>query len=312
MSMREGALDLITRPARRLLSRPRISSDLLAQAADPPPGPGVFATWTGVAGLRLEHVEQSNTTTVLLDPYVTRHSVPELALPLQSDLDTATRAFPKADAIFVGHSHHDHLFDAIPMAIRTGARLFGSASTAAVAKAGGVPEPKCVIVEDGQNVSVGPFDIEVVEHEHGRSLLGVPFPGDIAAPPPWPPFVWHLKAGPVLAYIIRVSGRTFYHQGSSGLTGHQLARINDLKPAAAFVCLALRQHTPHYEDLLFAALKPERVFAIHHDDFFGRPLTAEPRLMRGVDLPGFIASTRRLAGEDVFADLHPFERIRLR
>lgn len=296
----------------RALSHPRVAPELLQRAAEPPPGPGLFATWTGVAGLRLEHVAPEKTTTLLFDPYVTRQSFAQLALPLGSDEATALRAFPTAAALFVGHSHHDHLADAIPLALRTGATIYGSATTCMIARAGGVPASKCMALQDGQRVTIGPFEVQAFEHVHGSSALGIPFPGEVTKPPPWPPFIWQLKAGHVLAFAIRVAGKTLYHQGSGGLTDHQLTQVKDLKPEIAFIGIALRQNTPDFEERLFGALQPKTVVAMHHDDFFGPTLTDDFPHLRGVDLPAFVAKTAQLLGAEAYLAQKPFARMAVR
>jgi L-ascorbate metabolism protein UlaG (beta-lactamase superfamily) len=52
--------------------------------------------------------------TLLFDPFVTPN---ELAKAI--DVDTIP-----ADYIFISHGHYDHMFDAVRIAERTGARLF--------------------------------------------------------------------------------------------------------------------------------------------------------------------------------------------
>jgi L-ascorbate metabolism protein UlaG (beta-lactamase superfamily) len=303
--------------ARAKASRPRIAAALLERAPLPPATPpGLYASWTGVAGVRLEAVPPegtaAGTATVLIDPYVTRHALAELAFPIDVDTDTAARAFPVAQAIFIGQGHHDHLGDAPFLANRTGATLYGSRTTCALAQGLGLARERCVVMTDGSHATVGPFDVEAVEHVHGESAAGVPFPGEVEVPPASAPHVWEMKAGTVLAFIVRAQGKTVYHQGSAGLTDRQLARLTGLAPDLALIGIALRQHTPSFEERLLGALRPKRVAAIHEDDFFGPALADEVPLLRGVDLPGFEAKARALAGAGAVVRLVPFERVEVK
>src|SRR5580704_16323827 len=99
----------------------------------------VLVRWLGTAGFALEcagHV-------VLIDPYLTRASLARCVLaPLHPDEVAIARHAPRADAIILGHTHFDHALDAPEIARRTGARVFGSRSAAALCRAQGVPADK--------------------------------------------------------------------------------------------------------------------------------------------------------------------------
>jgi L-ascorbate metabolism protein UlaG (beta-lactamase superfamily) len=303
-------------------ARPHVDEALLALSS-PVPADGrdhVRLTWTGVAGVRLEAtlaptaeapgvpLGPPEVTTLLVDPYVTRHAAAELAFPLDVDEAGALAAFPRADAIFVGHSHHDHLSDAIFLAKSLGAALFGSSTSCALALAQGLPPERCRLVADRQRFLVGPVEVEVVAHAHGRTPLGVPFDGEVPAPAPARPFAWQMKMGGAFAYVFRVAGRTVYHQGTAGLTDAQLARIHGLRPDLALVGVALRGREPDFEARLLGALQPRRVAAIHHDDFLGGRLTL-PFEPADVDLRGFERAVAAALGAESIERLAPFRPV---
>lgn len=289
--------------ARSKARRPKLSPPVLERAstpAAPPPQPSDSAlrlTWTGVAGVRLEVDDGDRRRTLLIDPYLTRHSIPEFVEPIDSDDAALERAFPAADVIFVAHSHHDHLGDVPSIAIRTGAVVYGSRTTCVLARAMGVPDAQLVEIHDGQRISVGPYDVEVIEHEHGHSALGVPFAGEVRHRQQGRPWLWEMKMGGAFAFIVRAAGRTIYHQSTAGLTDSQLQRLDGLRPDLACICLALRQNTRKFEERLFAALQPARVMPIHHDDFFGKCLADEVPLLPGVDVAGFSRKVAELVGD---------------
>jgi len=311
------------------MRRPRIARELLerGEAASAPskePGYVVRVTWTGVAGVRVESETQlvvpagsprvpQPVTTLLFDPYVTRHGFAEFVRPVDSDTQTAARAFPKADAIFVSHAHHDHLADAVGIAERTGAFVYANRTACAFARAMGLRGDRCVVVHPKEHLRIANADVEVVAGAHGRTSRGVLFPGEPEHPPARGlPYVWQLREGGHLNFIVRVNARVLYIQGSAGLTDEQLDQVKDLRPDLALVCLALRQGTPDFEERLLGAMRPRRVAAIHHDDFFATRLSDDFPLLAGVDLPGFEAKTAKILGADALVRLQPFRAMLFR
>ncbi|MFP2930712.1 MBL fold metallo-hydrolase [Pyxidicoccus sp. 3LG] len=297
--------------------RPKLTPAVLARAEEPPcrdvaaeRGVTLQASWTGIAGVRLEVCGAGTEVpaTLLVDPYITRHGLPELLWPVDADGPTLARVFPRADLILVGHSHHDHLGDVPEIARRTGATVVGTRSTCNLAVSMGLPEEQCRAVEDGPQVRVGPFEVEAVAHPHGRSAAGVPFPGEVAPREAGLPKVWEMKMGGALAFIVRVQGRTLYHQGSAGLSDAQLQWVQGLRPDVAFIGIGLRQNTPDFEARLLGALQPERVVAVHQDDFLGDELGDEVPLLSGVDLPGFEREVATRLSPSALIKTRPFER----
>ena len=140
-------------------------------------------TWLGTAA----HAIATARTTVLVDPYVSRHGLRQVAgKRLEPDDEAIARWIPKkVDAILCGHSHYDHLLDAPRIARKTGARLVGSASTCAFGRAEGVPESQLVEVPPhGARVEIGDVAIRFVPSKHGRIAFGrVPFPGEVRRAP---------------------------------------------------------------------------------------------------------------------------------
>ena len=68
-------------------------------------------------------------TVVLIDPFLTRRSLPDtlLATAVHSDPEVVRRLVPRADAVLVGHCHFDHAVD-VPELARLGATVYGSSS----------------------------------------------------------------------------------------------------------------------------------------------------------------------------------------
>ena len=150
-------------------------------AAAPPAAPAparapLTLTYLGVAGWQLE----ADGHTLLLDPYFSR---PDLDGPIVPDAAAiAARTPARVDAILIGHSHVDHLLDAPTIARATGAQLIGSASTAAVARASGVPDDQIVTVKGGEDYQFDGWSVRVLPSLHSALDAKHTFGGAVAAP----------------------------------------------------------------------------------------------------------------------------------
>ena len=248
-------------------------------------------TWLGTAA----HAIATATTTVLVDPYVSRHRLREVAgKRLEPDDDAIARWIPKkVDAILCGHSHYDHLLDAPRIARKTGAKLVGSASTCAFGRAEGVPESQLVeIPQHGARFEIGDVAIRFVPSKHGKIAFGrVPFPGEVRTAPRLPARAWQYKMGGAFGLVIRAAGVRIYHNGSADLVDTEL---EGERADVLLVGLAGRKSTPNYLARLVRALSPEIVVPTHHDAFFA-PLEAGVHLLPGIDLDGFRAEVREHA-----------------
>ncbi len=270
--------------------------DLAFPRFRPPAGdaridPRVEISWLGTAA----HVVSTEKTTVLVDPYVSRHRLRRLATrTIEPDDAAIAKWIPKkVDAILCGHSHFDHLLDAPRIALKTGAKLVGSATTCAFARASGVSESQLVeIPASGGRTTIGDVEVRFVPSLHGRIALGrVPFPGEVRRAPRLPARVWHYKMGGAFGVVMNAAGVRVYHNGSADLVD---AELEGERADVLLVGLAGRQATRDYLKRLVTALSPEVIVPTHHDAFFA-PLDAGVHLLPGIDIDGFVSEARRLA-----------------
>ena len=256
-------------------------------------GAAVRITWWGTAA----HVFSTGTTTVLLDPFLSRPGLLDVGLlPLRPNEAALRPHLPhKVDAILLGHSHYDHLMDAPTLARWTGAKLVGSRSTVSFARAEGVAESQLVeIPAEGGHVTVGDIEVRFVPSRHGRIFAGrVPFPGEVPTPPRVPARVSAYKMGGAFGIVMRAPGATVYHNGSADLVDAELAGES---ADVLLVGLAGRQATPGYLRRLAGLLRPKLIVPTHHDAFFA-PLADGLRLLPGIDLDGFEQEARDVAHE---------------
>ncbi|HWM86005.1 MAG TPA: MBL fold metallo-hydrolase [Kofleriaceae bacterium] len=278
-----------------------LASDALAGALPR----GLELTWLGTAGFRLRYQGQ----TLLIDPYLTR-------LPLRRflsrrvarpDTDAIARHIDGADAVLVGHSHFDHVLDVPFVARATGARVYGSRSTAHLMGLSGLAH-QAVEVEPYRVYDIGPFQVTFVPSAHARLLLGVavPMSGDITCD--------HLDdlnaraygCGQVYGIHVRAGGVGFYHLGSAELEDEAVIhRGVDVLLAA----IAGRGFSPRFLPRVLRRLEPAWLVPHHHDDFF-RPLDQPMQLSFNVDLAGCADELRRLSRDLQVATLMPLEPLR--
>ena len=248
----------------------------------------VRIAWLGTAA----HVISTATTTVLVDPYVSRHSLGRVATRrIEPDDAAIARWIPqKVDAVLCGHSHFDHLHDAPRIAKKTGAKLVGSTTTCAFARAEGVREDQLVeIPKGGGRTKIGDVDVRFVPSRHGRIALGrVPFPGEVRSPPRLPAHIWDYKMGGAFGVFIEAAGTRIYHNGSADLIDTE---ISGERADVLLVGLAGRKATSNYLSRLLSALSPAIVAPTHHDAFFA-PLDRGLHLLPGIDLDGFVSEVR--------------------
>ena len=243
-----------------------------------PPGEGrVRVRWCGTAAFELicdGHV-------VLVDPYATR--APHRRLfggSIAPNPGVVDRVFPRADAIFVGHSHFDHLLDVPHIAARTGATVYGSPSTANVCAAAGLPSEQVVACRWGDVVETGPFRVTMLPSLHSRFALGhrAPYAGVIPATCTLPMGVTGYRVGLVFGLLIEVADRTLYHGGSANLIDGALAGHH---ADVLMICIWGRHATDRYVPRILDALRPRIVLPMHWDNFF-RPYDAPTMLLPGV------------------------------
>lgn len=258
-------------------------------------GWGVRLTWLGTAGFVVETQE----TTLLIDPFITRPGLSRLARRMVPDDLAIARHVPrKVDAILCGHSHFDHVADAPRIAKLTKAKLAGSQSTCAWGRAEGLPEEQLVQVPaSGALVRFGDVEVRFVPSRHGRIAFGrVPFAGEVSTTPRQPGRAWHYRMGGAFGILVKAAGLGIYHNGSADLID---AELEGEQADVLLACLAGRKGTENYVSRLVSALSPRLVIPTHHDAFFA-PLERGLHLLPGIDVEGFVSEVfQRAPGASV-------------
>lgn len=188
-------------------------------------------------------------------------------------------------AIFISHTHHDHVMDAPYIANRTGAVIYGSSSAVNVGRGGEVLRDHLVEFEAGQSYQVGDFKVTVIPSIHSKpTILNNDLGQTIDAPLVQPAKLRDYKEGgsydfyvetPEKRYMIRPSFNYIegqmngYHADVLFLGVAGLAKANK-KTKAAFFAETVEK------------VAPQLVIPLHWDNFFSpldKPVIGMPRFV---------------------------------
>lgn len=259
---------------------------------------GVSLRYLGTAGFVLEAQGHA----LALDPYLSRHTLGQLfSGPLRSDLGALQRHVPRADDVFVGHAHYDHVLDAPALCARTGARLIGARAVCMVGRAAGLPEAQLVETAGREDIQSGCFSVRGLPSRHGKVLLGrVLFPGDIDVPPSWPPRVAELRHGLVLNWLVRCGDFSLLHVDSADFLRRELS---GQQADVVCLCAAGWRARPHYVAEVIETLRPRFVMPCHWDTM--TTAADQPaRMIPGLRLDAMLAEIRRAGATPLLLPMH--------
>lgn len=221
-------------------------------------------------------------TQLMTDGFFSRPPLVQVAAArLRTDrraVDLALK-FAKVDrlkALFVAHSHYDHVLDAAYVVQQTGATLYGSASTLNVGWGGGLREEQIVLYEPGKELTFGQFTVTIL-----RSIHSPPFPGinddlgqTIDLPLRQPAHAREYKEGGTFDVLIRHGEQSMLVKPSANYIE---GALDDVRADVLFLGTAtLAAQTEAFQNTFYdqtvGQLRPQLVIPIHWDNFF-RPLS---------------------------------------
>ncbi len=240
--------------------------------------------WLGTAGFEIRTAGAA----ILIDPFVSRPSLWSLLLrPVAPDLEAIARYVRSADAVFVGHSHYDHLLDAPTIALRTGARFLGSEASVRLARLAGVPDARLQRLAGGERVTIGDLVVEPVPGVHSRLFTQCLVGGAMPEHAHLPLWFHQYKNDRVFGFRITWRGRTLYHNGSADLDA---TPAGGLPVDLLLQCIPGWTASPRIFERVRAAMTPVAIVPMHHDDYF-RPLEAG---FRELSVAHLAKATRRI------------------
>jgi L-ascorbate metabolism protein UlaG (beta-lactamase superfamily) len=206
--------------------------------------------------------------TLAIDPFFTRPSYSRFLFgrPLP-DPTLAARLLPHCDYVFVSHAHWDHVMDVPVVARITGAVAHGSPNTCRLLEMHDVPARQIRLVGPGDRLTLGPFEVEVLQGDHGWVPV-LPSAGNLAADLRPPLRLREYRMDSCFSFLVEVDGYRFLMQPGPPLRADLL-----------FVVPAMLG-TAYYAGLLHS-VRPAVVVPIHWDNLFhplSRPLHETPPL----------------------------------
>ncbi|AWB85018.1 MBL fold metallo-hydrolase [Corynebacterium liangguodongii] len=216
-------------------------------------------------------------TSIFVDAFLTRPSFARLVLGrLRSDeaaVDWALHkgGVDKLDAIFVSHSHHDHILDAPAVAERFGARLYGSRSSLNFGKGEGLADELMEQIAGGDSVEIGDFTVRIIEAPHSPGNIS---PGTIDGELASPCHTLSFKDGGCFVFhFSHPAGNILVLPSANFVPGF----LRGLRADVVYLGVgALGRQSAEFQRAYWAEtvgeLRPRLVIPVHWDHF-GRPLS---------------------------------------
>ncbi|MCL6286234.1 MBL fold metallo-hydrolase, partial [Ruegeria sp. 2012CJ41-6] len=224
---------------------------------------------------------------ILIDGFCSRPSLSKLMLgKIASDPSSVRACLERAgiselSALFVAHSHYDHVMDAPLVAKLTGARIYGSRSTLRIARGEGVADTQLTEVVDGNVVNVGNFRVHIFETPHGPPTL---FKGTVK--PSWtaPQKFSRYRVGKNYSYLIEHLEPETQSALIVPSAGVQADAFRGAKADVVFLSIGMLGWQPRGEFERYwknsvQDVGATKVVLIHWDDFrvpLSRPLVKMP------------------------------------
>lgn len=165
------------------------------------------------------------------------------------------------------HSHYDHVMDSPEVAMRTGAVLLGSESSANVGRGWGLPEAQIRVATLGQPMQFGRFSITLYPALHAPTgFTG----GQITQPLKPPVRASEYKEGQSYAMLVQHDGRSLLVTGSAGFVPGALKGVQAEVALLGIGSLGQRSdaYRQDYWREVVQASGARRVIPIHWDDFW--------------------------------------------
>lgn len=254
----------------------------------------VTASWMTVASVLID----DGKTKLLFDPAWTRPEVKHwLNLEkfksdekLVSDI-LKKNNLTKIDAIFVSHSHFDHVMDAPMVSKLAGAIFYTDESSERLAMAYKEPRIRTIRMSPHQEIRVGDFLITPIPRAHAQILHLFSFlPGEVPADASLS--FWDYHAGDTWFFLIKhPEGSILVDQGSEPF-------LDALKPHATKVDaliqgVANRKTDEVIVDGYSKVLSPKVFIPLHFDNFFADFNDGEETSLPGINLEQVLTKMKK-------------------
>ncbi len=243
-----------------------------------PKNGAVKVTFLGVGTLLFDDGE----TQLMTDGFFSRPALFQVAQrKIETDKKAVDAALKQAGvtrlkALFVAHSHYDHALDVAYVAQKTGAKLYGSASTLNIGRGGELRDEQMALYEPGKEVTVGRFTVTVLKSKHSPPIKGIndDLGQVIDKPLKQPASAREYKEGGSFDFLIKHGDGTILVMPSGNYAEGELdkVRADVLFLGTATLGTETDETRKTFYDETVKKVQPKLVIPIHWDNFF-QPLS---------------------------------------
>lgn len=214
---------------------------------------------------------------ILFDCHISRPSLLKCFLgKLKTEEAVANRVIRDCEirrlkAMFISHTHHDHVMDAPYFLKQCGGALYGSASARNVALGGGIALERIHCYEDGMQYQVGDFSVRILPSIHSvahwyNNDLGQIIDAPVVQPAPKKAY----KEGGSFDFLVEHSGKRYLIRPSYNFLEGQL---DGIRADVLFLGIGgLSGDSPEQKAKFYAEtvekVQPGTVIPVHWDNFF--------------------------------------------
>lgn len=219
------------------------------------------------------------------------------------------------DALFVAHSHYDHVMDSPDVVKQLEGTLYGSESTLNVGRGANVGEDRLRVIRDGDEFSFGDLTVRVVAGNHSP---GNRYPGTIDAPLVTPTKASNYRDGGCYSFLITHPDGSILIHPSANFIPEKFADfdVDVLYLGVGALGVQSEQFRDDYWRHVVTATSPSCIVPVHWDDFgspLARSLRALPRVIDKFSVMRTYVERRcaqdgiQLIVQDAFDTLNPFD-----
>ncbi len=253
--------------------QPTLDDLNIPYAEDKPADKTVSIKWFGVSTLLIDDGE----TQIMTDGFFSRPSLLDIALerPLKTDEAFIQKqinnlGINRLKAIMPVHSHYDHALDTAVVAELTGAQVYGSHTTANLAKSEGLNDSQITVVETSKAYKVGDFTLTFYESKHAPLASNKKIGGVVKGIIELPASYLAYQEGKSYALHIKHPDGSLLIQGSAGFVPSALAgvKVDTVFLGAGGLNALPIEHVKQYVAEIVKTTQAKTVYLIHHDDMF--------------------------------------------
>jgi L-ascorbate metabolism protein UlaG (beta-lactamase superfamily) len=215
--------------------------------------------WLGTAGWEIK----VGSTVILVDPFLTRKQASATEEWKTNEAEVLNN-ITKADFIFAGHSHADHIADIPFIAKHFRSKVIGSRTTVNIALTAGVDKAQLTPIAGGEKFDFRDFSVEVIESQHGvlnrAGRRRQPRSDEVLKPWSGPVRGDAFVEGGSYLYYFTFGKLRILHQSTGNFIEE---RLKNIRPDVALLADNRSYHWPNALELM----RPKTVVIHHYDEW---------------------------------------------